>query len=234
MALAVRSIVQGSAHRYHRCTATGRSALSQLQAADGAAGRVILLNGTSSAGKTTLAITLQRLLPDAWQHLALDQFRDGLPGKVRGLNSPPGTPGAQGLNVVPVERDGNRVTEIRFGEYGEAVLRGMRRSVAVLANQGVNVIVDDLLFKPAYLADYRRALSSLDVWFVGVRCSLAVVEQRESLRPGRFPGTATSHFHAVHSHGTAYDVEVHTDRDDPAVCARQIIERLQRGPTAFE
>ena len=60
------------------------------------AGRIILLNGSSSAGKTTLAITLQQLLPDPWHHIALDQFRDGLGGRYRWLNSPPGTPGAQG------------------------------------------------------------------------------------------------------------------------------------------
>ncbi len=50
-----------------------------------AAGRIILLNGSSSAGKTTLAITLQQLLPDPWHHIALDQFRDGMGGRYRGL-----------------------------------------------------------------------------------------------------------------------------------------------------
>lgn len=196
-------------------------------------GRIILLNGSSSSGKTTLALTLQRVLRDPWQHVALDQFRDGLPGKVRGLNSPPGTPGAQGLNVVPVDLDGQRVTEIRFGDFGEAVLRAMRRTVAELAQQGVNVVVDDLLFKPAYLEDYRAALAGLEVWFVGVRCALGVVEQREALRPGRFPGTATSHFKSVHEHGQAYDIEVDTGQNDPNTCAQQIVQRLTAPPAAF-
>ena len=121
-------------------------------------GRIILLNGSSSSGKTTLALTLQRVLAEPWQHVALDQFRDGMPGKVRGLNSPAGTPGDQGLNIVPIDQDGERVTEIRFGAFGEAVLRAMRRAVAELAYQGVNVIIDDLLFKPDYLGDYRDCL----------------------------------------------------------------------------
>ena len=67
-----------------------------------AAGRIILLNGSSSAGKTTLAITLQQLLPDPWHHIALDQFRDGMGGRYRGLNSPAAHPVHAGLNVVPV------------------------------------------------------------------------------------------------------------------------------------
>lgn len=198
-----------------------------------APGRVILLNGSSSSGKTTLSITLQRRLDEPWQHVALDQFRDGLPGKVRGLNSPPGTPGARGLNVVPIEREGVLVTQVQFGDYGETVLAAMRRCVAVVAQQGINVIVDDLLFKPEYLLDYRRALAGLDVWFVGVRCPLAVVEQREALRPGRFPGTATSHFHEVHAHGQTYDVEVDTGEQNPVQCADQIIARLESAPQAF-
>lgn len=197
-------------------------------------GRVLLLNGSSSSGKTTLSVTLQRLLEEPWQHVALDQFRDGLPGKVRGLNSPPGTPGARGLNVVPIERDGTLVTQVQFGDYGESVLTAMRRCVAVIARQGINVIVDDLLFKRTYLDDYRQALAGLEVWFVGVRCSLAVVEQREAQRPGRFPGTATSHFDEVHAHGLPYDVEVNTGEQDPVSCATDIIARLEQPPESFD
>jgi len=125
------------------------------------------------------------------------------------------------------------VTQVQFGDYGETVLAAMRRCVAVIAQQGINVIVDDLLFKPDYLLDYRQALAGLDVWFVGVRCPLAVVEQREALRPGRFPGTATSHFHEVHAHGQAYDVEVDTGNQDPVRCADKIIARLETPPCAF-
>ena len=65
-------------------------------------GNIIFLNGTSSAGKTTLSHKLQELLDEPYVHMALDQFRDGLPDKFRGLNSPPGTTGSRGLNVVPV------------------------------------------------------------------------------------------------------------------------------------
>ncbi len=197
-------------------------------------GHIILLNGSSSAGKTTLAIALQQLLPDPWQHIALDQFRDGLPGRYRGLNSPSGTPGARGLNVVPIDRGDERVTDVRFGDIGERMLKGMRRAIAAFAREGNNVIIDDLLFESTYLFDYIEALNGLTVWFVGVRCSLAVVNQRESKRPGRFPGTATSHFDRVHTHGS-YDFEVDTSQASPLQCARTIITEVdsRKTPTAF-
>jgi chloramphenicol 3-O phosphotransferase len=188
-------------------------------------GRIILLNGSSSAGKTTLAITLQQLLPDPWHHIALDQFRDGLGGRYRGLNSPPGTPGARGLNVVPVPRGSERVTEVQFGDLGKQVLRGMRRAIAAFAREGNNVIIDDLMFEPEFLFDYLDALQGFEVLFVGVRCPIDVVNAREAKRPGRFPGTATSHFDRVHSH-CVYDIEVDTGHSKPRECAELIIARL--------
>ena len=197
-------------------------------------GKIIFLNGSSSAGKTTIAVTLQQLLEKPFQHIALDQFRDGMPGRFRGLNSPEGTPGALGLNVVPVDRDGEKVTEIRFGEVGEQILRGMRRAISAFAAAGNNVIVDDLLFKPEYLHDYAEALADHDAWLIGVRCSLDVVNEREAGRPGRFPGTATSHYHQVHEHGAEYDLEVDTTTTTPRACAELIIERLSSPPEALE
>ena len=89
----------------------------------------ILLNGTSSAGKTTLAKHLQQALPGCWQHMALDQFRDGLPDHYRGLNAPQGTTGAAGLNVVPNTAHDLAFTEVVFGEEGQRMLRGMPTAV---------------------------------------------------------------------------------------------------------
>ena len=195
---------------------------------------VILLNGCSSAGKTTLALALQNLLPEPYQHVALDQFRDGMPGRVRGLNSPPGDPGASGLNVVPGELNGEWVTHIQFGTYGERVLAAMRRTVATLSELGCNVIVDDLLFKRDYLEDYAAVLDPQKTWFIGVKCSIEVISEREALRPGRFPGTAKAHFKQVHEHGIDYDLEVDTTAADPAEVAVEIAQRLQQPPLALQ
>ena len=195
--------------------------------------KIIFLNGCSSAGKTTLAIKLQQLLQAPYQHIALDQYRDGMPMRMRGLNSPPGTPGSKGLNVVPVKKDGELVTSIQFGEYGEQVLRSMRRSISMFQASGINVIIDDLLFKRSYLDDYVSVLDPTRTWFVGVKCSLEIVKAREAKRPGRFPGTATSHYEQVHEHGERYDLEVDTSVTSERQVAKQIIERLSQPPEAF-
>lgn len=204
-------------------------------------GRVILLNGTSSAGKTTVARMIQQLRPEPIQHIALDQFRDGLPDRFRGLNSPDGTPGARGLNVVPVHAPGGpggpamSGTAIRFGDVGLRMLTGMRQAIAAFAKAGNDVVVDDMRLDPNYLSDYLTALAGIDVIFAAIHCDSATLNQRETERPGRFPGTAVLHAHSVHA-GCIYDVEVNTGTTSPRQCAEAILaaERTPPEPGAFE
>ena len=154
-----------------------------------ASGTIIFLNGTSSAGKTTLAYALQERLEEPFQHVALDQFRDGLPAKFRGLNAPAGTPGERGLNIVPVKVAGDKAyTEVRFGEVGQKLLKGMRRAILTLALEGNNIIIDDIILNQSFLDDYLDVMANEQLYFVGVRCPLSVIEQRESQRLGRFQG----------------------------------------------
>lgn len=195
-----------------------------------ASGTIIFLNGTSSAGKTTLAHALQERLEEPFQHVALDQFRDGLPAKFRGLNAPAGTTGERGLNVVPVRQaNNNSFTEVRFGEDGQKLLRGMRRSILSLAREGLNIIIDDIILDRSFLDDYLEVMADEQLYFVGVRCPLEVIEQREAERIGRFPGTAESHFKSCHAHDT-YDVEVDTSAATPEACAELIVKRIAAGP----
>ena len=200
-----------------------------------AAGKIVLLNGASSAGKTTLARELQRCWPGPLQHIALDQFRDGMAGRYRGMNSQAGEPGARGLNVVPVRLADGVVTELRFGDVGRQMLKAMRRAAAAVAASGVDVVLDDLLLEPGFLRDYLDALDGFAVTFVGVRCDLATLKRREAARPGRFPGTAAAHFARVHAH-SVYDVEVDTAACQPRECATRVLAAAAKParPTAFE
>ena len=197
-------------------------------------GTVIFLNGTSSAGKTTLAHALQELLPQPYIHVALDQFRDGLPDKYRGLNSPAGSMGDLGLNVVPIIDVEKPYTAIRFGQEGKKMLRGMRRAMAAMVLSGNNIVVDDIILSDEFLSDYLEVFSDLKVIFVGVRCPKDAINEREGARPGRFPGTAIGHFDICHAHDH-YDVEVDTSVQCPAQCAQAIIDFLNTAePKAFQ
>lgn len=197
-------------------------------------GTVILLNGSSSSGKTTLAKALQQALPEPCQHMALDHFRDGLPDKLRGMNAPAGASGAAGLNVVPGHDGTAPITHIRFGDTGRRVKRAMRRAVVAMAEQGLDVVVDDLLLSPADLDDYATVLESHVTYLIRVHAPLATLTSREQSRAGRFPGTARSHYESVHAHGASYDLEVDTSLLRPAAAAQAVAARLEQPPIALD
>ena len=198
-------------------------------------GQAILLNGTSSSGKTTLAKVLQQKLEEPYLYVSLDQYRDSLPDKYRGLNSPPGTTGYDGLNVVPIDsKGGEKISSIQFGRYGKKVLHGMRLSSAGLVRDGLNIIIDDILLEASFLDDYLKTFCDLKLYFIGLFCPLEAVEKREASRIGRFPGTAQSQLEVCHAH-RVYDLSLDTSILSPEDCAEKIIGRLESGaPEAFK
>ena len=167
--------------------------------------------------------------------MALDQFRDGMPDKYRGLNSPAGTTGEQGLNIVPEELAGQKYTSVQFGAAGQQLLKGMRRAIRTVALTGNNVIVDDIILNDEFLIDYLEVLEGLAVYFVGVYCDAETLMAREALRPGRFPGTATGQIDTCHQH-QKYDLIVDTSRQTPQACAQAVVNLLGTPPetSAFE
>ena len=160
--------------------------------------RIIVLNGTSSAGKTTLARAIQAFAAEPFQLISFDQFRDGLPSRFRGLNSPTGSPGSRGLNVVAKEANGSHATLIQLGEHGLRVVEGMHQAIATIATAGQNVVVDHFINHVDVALDIQQVLRPFNPLYVGVYCELEELRRRESNRPGRFPGTAEAQRPAVY------------------------------------
>ncbi|RKN39191.1 chloramphenicol phosphotransferase CPT [Streptomyces hoynatensis] len=172
---------------------------------------VIVLNGGSSSGKTTLARCLQEILPEPWLAFGTDTFVEALPERLR--TAPDGLEvGADGAVAVgPVFRD-----------LEAAWIRG----VAAIARSGARVLVDEVfLGGPASRARWSAALHGLRVLWVGVRCEPAVAAERERARGDRAGGMAASQAELVHR-GLTYDVEVDTTHAEPMACARLIAEAL--------
>jgi chloramphenicol 3-O phosphotransferase len=171
-------------------------------------GRLILLNGTSSSGKSSIVRELAGPLGGGWFQLAIDQFH-----RVR-------TPGDW--------------TDDEFLPVFQRTVLGFHRAVAGLASAGNDVVVDFILGERWRLADCLRVFDGLPVLFVGVRCSLDELLRRERERGDRTIGRSAVQFPLVHQHGV-YDLEVDTERNSPADCAELIAARLNQRPgTAFE
>ncbi|MDB5033582.1 MAG: chloramphenicol phosphotransferase [Chlorobi bacterium] len=172
-------------------------------------GHVILLNGTSSSGKTSIARALQEWLTEPYMNVSVDGFFNCYPEKF--------------LN--PRSREEAQT----FSRLIPSVVSGLHGSVAALADAGNNMIVDHVLEKSEWLNECVERWAGLTVLFVGVRCPLEIAEQRETARGDRNMGTARHQYDRVHAHGL-YDLEVDTSLLKPDECAAEIIAAIDRQP----
>jgi chloramphenicol 3-O phosphotransferase len=199
----------------------------------GTGGNVIVLNGPSVAGKTSIQKKLQELFEEPYMAMGIDSILVGMLPTRYFMGAPPD--GEQVLYGVPsTDESGSPLFTLRFGPKGQRVIAGMHHAIAAFAEQGNNVIVDYILYEREWLPDFANALRSVNAYFVGVRIPLDTLEERERQRATSPRGHARSHYATVHAHGL-YDVEVDTSRASPEECAARIHEyvRTHPKPTAF-
>lgn len=179
---------------------------------------LILLNGTSSAGKTTLAKALQDALPTPYLLVGIDTVVFALPPRY--FND-----AAHWGEVYQYRYVGDRLTEINIQPYGDRLVRGLHRAIAGLARSGLDVIVDHVLSEPAWVADLDDSWAGLDLLRVGVLCPVEIAEERERARGNRTLGWARAHVDVVHAH-VRYDVTVDTSLAKPSECAATVAAAL--------
>jgi len=188
-------------------------------------GQIILLNGTSSAGKSTLAKQLQEILSQPYLHTGIDHFLGAAPwSRLFIYGDSTAQTDAEGW-FLPFQ-DGALVSAPRLGPVAYQWLDGMYASFATLAASGINLIVDDVIYDPQVLRSAVTHLADLPVLFVGLHCPVAEAMRREQARGDRAPGGAAIFHRLVHNHGV-YDLELDTTQLSLAECAGQIQMALQ-------
>ena len=161
-----------------------------------ALGKIILLNGASSSGKSTLASALQTSLDEAFWHYSIDHLL--------------------GAGILPRKR-------IDSGEFPWANLRpaffeGFHRSIPSLAASGNNLIVEHIVETREWMERLTDLLAPFDVFFVGVHCPLAELERRERQRGDRSLGEARQDYETTHAL-CQYDFEIDATRDTAEIAA---------------
>jgi len=182
-------------------------------------GKIIILNGTSSSGKTSIVRALQDILDEPFLDAGIDKFIWMLPRRY--------------LDRPLWDKVLGLATEA--GPLGHRLMSGMHQAIAALSRAGNNVVADHVLVERRWLEECTRIFSELPALFVGVRCPLEVLERREAMRKDRTLGQARAQFHLVHVHGI-YDLEVDTSESSAEACALEIKRRLEDGssPEAFK
>lgn len=184
-------------------------------------GKIILLNGASSAGKSSIVRALQSILDEAYLEAGIDKFLFMLPNDYL-------TKAHLWHQVIGYEQGENGALVPKVGDHGHQLMRGMHRAIAALAQSNNNVVADHVLLHPSWLDDCLHVFEGLEVLFVGVTCPLEVLEAREKERGDRTLGQARGQAEIIHQN-CIYDLEVDTSILTASECAEQIKVRLLKG-----
>jgi len=182
-------------------------------------GRIIILNGTSSSGKTSILHALQKILEEPYLDAGISKFIWMLPERY-------------------LERplwDDQLGLATTAGETGHRLVHGMHETIATCSKAGWNVVADHVLVEESWLEECVSLFADLPAYLIGIRCPLEVLMDREKSRKNRTLGQAAAQFPLVHRHGV-YDLEVDTSAMSVEECARAIKARVESDvpPSAFK
>jgi chloramphenicol 3-O phosphotransferase len=174
--------------------------------------QVVVLNGVSSAGKSSLARALQTITWPPFLHVQLDVFMQMLPPSFK--------TGADAADPAPESACLTPAGVVNIEEIVNQARRGMRHAVAAMAGQGLRLVIDDVLDDTAAV-EYVRLLAPYRTYIVGVLASLEILELRERNRQDRVIGLARSQLKFVHRN-MRYDMTIDTSAMTPMQGALQI------------
>ncbi len=182
---------------------------------------IILLNGPSSSGKSSIIKVLQDILETYYLHVGIDTFISLMPEKCNRLGE--SIENAEGFYWENDEE--SQTYRIRKGAYGSQVNDAYRTTVKHLADSGLKVIVDEVANGNREIEIWRSLLSSHQCFYVGIMCTDAVLVQRERERGDRKMGSALEQMKRVHT-GVQYDLVVDSTTSSPEDCALMIAEAI--------
>ncbi len=187
---------------------------------------LIVLNGPSSAGKTSIIRALQAIWPRPLFTSGIDAFIVGWPDSHVSLPGQDGSPAApSGVRVVA--GGGPAPSWIpEFGDRFHTVMRVAHEMWAPMSRAGIDLVVDHVIIDATIREQARRTL--VDAVWVGVSCDVDELVRREAARGDRFLGFASGTSAVVHQ-GMTYDLTVDTTASPPEVLARQIYHAVIGG-----
>ena len=165
-------------------------------------GRIVLLNGPSSSGKTTLTQTVTSRLATPWLALPVDLFHQ-----------------------VRTRPDAD-LTDRQWQDVFHRTRAAYHRALTGAASSGMDVLGDHVLNEAWRLDDLLRLTVGLDVLLVHVTCSPKELRRRERARGDREIGTAAAQQRLVFQHSDC-DLTVNTTYgpDEPTAAILDLIRR---------
>lgn len=165
-------------------------------------GRIIFLNGVTSAGKTSLVEALQER-DDVFFHVVANDLFEQMVG--------------------------DKYLRQDYWKYLSEVIIMMYHAARLFSDMGKNVLIDGILVEREQIRPHYQQLVEimkdhpLDI--VEVYCPLEVCRQRNIERGDRYE-TQSEEQAALMAENIRYSMKVDTSLHSPAECAEQIIQTL--------
>ena len=181
---------------------------------------LIVLNGPSSAGKSSIAHALQVLWPRPLFVTGIDTFIAGWPETFVSVASDDGTPAppSSGLRIVPGQGPAPSLI-IELGDSFRHLMHVAHETWAKIQEAGVDQVVDHVFVDEDLGRDARATLQH--AFWVGVTCDVEELVRREAIRGDRTVGFASGTSAVAHLNAR-YDLVVDTTQTSSDVIAERI------------
>ena len=195
-------------------------------------GTVIILNGPSASGKSSIQRKVQEHFKDPYIRVGVDNlFSDILPDYYgMGQVVPKGDFLEKDVRYVEnIKVDQKNAVKLIVGPIGQKVINGMHYSIASYARTGNNVVVDYILYDKEWFAELVKALKGVKVYYIGIQYPIEVIEERERKRATSPVGHARSHYKTVHAFDN-YDLVINNPKFSAEKIALTIKKYIKDNP----
>jgi len=169
---------------------------------------VIVLNGASSSGKTTVARAFQELAPRLFLNFSIDSILYALP-----------------LSAQERIARSEDIADLRIRE----LVRAFYACVGKLLDLGHDLVIDHAVTARYHAELLVAAAGAHEVLIASVDCPEQTLRQREAARGDRRLGMASQQQRGIHL-WLDHDIQIDTSRMAPEESARVVVEALTGGP----
>jgi len=166
---------------------------------------IVVLNGTSSSGKTSIARAFQELAPGVFLNFSIDSILYALPP-----------------SAIARIQHGEPIEDLRYPE----LVRAFYACVRELAALGHDLVIDHAVISQREADLLSSAVAGQRVLRVGLECPLDVLRERERARGDRRSGLAEAQHPRIHR-WLEYDLTIDTAAMSAEDAARAIARTLE-------
>lgn len=168
--------------------------------------KVILLNGPSSSGKSTLSIALQEAI-----------LREN----------------GEDYGIVSIDTFLKMATdEVLYEDDVFEISATLCEAAADMLKTKKGVIIDHVITSERIFNQLAEALGGFDMYLIHVTCPMEELIRREKSRENRCLGSAEASYQYLYPKDS-YDLTVDTFCETAAACSLQIVDALKRKPEAI-